>query len=443
MLSPQEEALLELVREGRVDAEIAVRLGISNRDVKDRVEALAAKLGVPGREGLLSDLALSVWEETAARPVPVFRPRVSERRSYGFVALIALTLGAAMAVAALNLWDKADTQATDGREGPVVISPAGTPGRTGWVTPLASAPSDPAPRNPTRRPTTIAGRAMLDLGPLFTVPVYVGTHPSGIRDIQTREELLVVTLDGEAVIELENGTSTWRFLGRGPAYLTLDTQLPNEDTLAVHFSAVGDTRFLLGAKGSFGIYTTRPDARPTVAIWAEKGSGNLHLELSNGLLFVSDSPTAATAAVARDTGESLNRAGAHQLGRVEGAWTLCAEPGAVACVVVARPPFTSPMLSPAEGSVRCHPDGYLVLETKGFDLQLRELKANGEPGGPECVPRPDRFLRAGDELSQGKQYTISAVGPEDDSWDVFVAGDGTLYVGPTTPQYGCPCRTGN
>lgn len=48
--------VLELVRDGRVDAEIAVRLGLPNDEVKRRIAAICEKLGVDGRSALRGDL---------------------------------------------------------------------------------------------------------------------------------------------------------------------------------------------------------------------------------------------------------------------------------------------------------------------------------------------------------------------------------------------------
>lgn len=53
-LSGSEQYLLDLIRDGRVDAEIAVRLAVPLSDVRERTARLAAKLGVVGREGLLA-----------------------------------------------------------------------------------------------------------------------------------------------------------------------------------------------------------------------------------------------------------------------------------------------------------------------------------------------------------------------------------------------------
>ncbi len=48
--------VLALVREGRYDAEIAVRLGLSNEEVKRRIAAICTKLGMADRAALRGDV---------------------------------------------------------------------------------------------------------------------------------------------------------------------------------------------------------------------------------------------------------------------------------------------------------------------------------------------------------------------------------------------------
>lgn len=51
-LTPTEERILALIREGRVDAEIAVQLGLSVGDLKARVERLMTKTGATSRAAI-------------------------------------------------------------------------------------------------------------------------------------------------------------------------------------------------------------------------------------------------------------------------------------------------------------------------------------------------------------------------------------------------------
>lgn len=53
-LSIREQQVLSMVREGRVDGEIAVRLGLGAGEVKQTVAVLVSKLGVRDRAGLVT-----------------------------------------------------------------------------------------------------------------------------------------------------------------------------------------------------------------------------------------------------------------------------------------------------------------------------------------------------------------------------------------------------
>lgn len=64
-LSPTEEQLIQWLHEGKCDAEIAVRIGITVGETKAKIEGLIYRLGVRSRDGLRS------WE-----PAPEGEPIV-------------------------------------------------------------------------------------------------------------------------------------------------------------------------------------------------------------------------------------------------------------------------------------------------------------------------------------------------------------------------------
>lgn len=80
-LSPAEQRVLEHVRAGQLDAEIAVRLGVPIGEVKTRVESLMRKLGVSERAGLLSAAAAPATAGTAAPSAAPAPPLVGIVRS--------------------------------------------------------------------------------------------------------------------------------------------------------------------------------------------------------------------------------------------------------------------------------------------------------------------------------------------------------------------------
>src|SRR6185437_2909816 len=102
-LSEGDERLLELVRDGRVDAEIGVRLGLGTGEARERIAALAAKLGVNGNEGLRA------WTPPEGLPAPAERLDASvdgrgehHRRHWGFA--IGAVVVAATALVLAGAW---------------------------------------------------------------------------------------------------------------------------------------------------------------------------------------------------------------------------------------------------------------------------------------------------------------------------------------------------
>ena len=96
-LGESEVTLLALIREGYVDAEIAVRLGVPTVQVQARVAALYRKTGMSDRVGLRAWLAPEEPSERAPQPVmraPVARQPFPARAS----ALLAIATVGAVAV---------------------------------------------------------------------------------------------------------------------------------------------------------------------------------------------------------------------------------------------------------------------------------------------------------------------------------------------------------
>ncbi|MFN0096853.1 MAG: helix-turn-helix transcriptional regulator [Dehalococcoidia bacterium] len=98
-LTPTEERILALIREGRVDAEIAVQLGLSVGDLKARVERLMTKTGATSRAAIRPG---AVWPQPASQPVEAMPvaisepPRPASPWHWSWPLAVAVVLGAAL-----------------------------------------------------------------------------------------------------------------------------------------------------------------------------------------------------------------------------------------------------------------------------------------------------------------------------------------------------------
>jgi DNA-binding CsgD family transcriptional regulator len=431
-LTPPEEQLLALIREGRVDAEIAVRLGITNRDVKERIERLVAKLGVRDRAELRDATpdedqpapALPPGPDRTAAPVP--------RMWLAGAGLLGLAVGVALTWFAMRETGETVTLADFfANNSPVAIESAGD--RSAAVgSPTATA---------TTRSTTIAGRTMLDLGQMFARP----GNPGVVTNSDAREDLLVVELVGSAVIRLASPSVEWRRTGGGLLSLNLTAKVAGLD-VALFFQVADGTEFLLGAQDSVGIYA-KGSARPQLVVWAEGGppggTGPLHLDVTDlGNLLLSFAPMPRDLVVLYDTGEALDLSGALRLGTVPVRASSLPdrnqcdrETGTCRVSVIS---LAGPLVAPVDGVLTCRADGAAELVAAEFVLTF---EATGT-GRRACSPVGRRNVRAGDfaDLPVG---LISAYALDGTPLSAVAAKDGTLYVGVIRPKYGCPCRHGS
>src|SRR6185312_4946916 len=183
-LSESDERLLELVREGRVDAEIGVRLGLGTGEARERIAALAAKLAVNGKEGLRA------WTPPEGLPAPAERldapadgPAEHHRRRRGFA--IGGVVVAAAALLLAGAWIGRTTA-----PGPATSTSTAIPAV--HLVPVTTAPSVAVPTE-----GYISGIRSLDLGQLFTVPF----HPlDGVTTESQRDALAVVDLAAPGVV---------------------------------------------------------------------------------------------------------------------------------------------------------------------------------------------------------------------------------------------------
>ena len=399
-MTPAEARVLELLRSGKPNAEIAVRLGISINTVRYHVSNLLAKAGVEDRR------QLARWTPKADR---------SSRRAWAFVASWKVVAAAAGTGLALFAGSALLLRGGEGDEPAITVADSA---------PLPTA---------TPRSTVIAGRTMLDAGPLFLGPGGAGA----VRSSEARESLVVVELALPAVPLASNSAIHWQGGGfvrvRGGVELggvkaSLEMRPANDDTAIV---LNGSTN--LEVRGLSGV--------PSVIIWADDHHADIG---SDGHLYIEANTIAGDAVVAYDTGERLDVSRATKLGPLDSAWTLCAEGsrGPTPCFVIAYA-GKGPVLAPLTGVFRCRADGLDELQGAALRLEFRHLSA-GNPDRP-CEPTggSPRNVQVGDQLFPSIHTLVTAFGADGQPAQLAVGRDGTLYAGDIPRQFGCPCRTGN
>ncbi len=411
LLTSSEEQLLALIREGRVDAEIAVRLGISNAEVKARTVRLAGKLRVADRSELRDGPAPPKAQPQATDSIltgtaVAWRWKLASAVLAGLVVVLAV-----MAV----------TSRLDGTGAPMAQS-SGTVGTT--------LPTITLTPTPTVAPITVSGRKMYDAGQLFVQRSnLITTRPSN------REALITVLLGQAAVIRYREGPVRWTISGSGPQMLDFSGQVgPN--TVRLFLVAQEGTRFLFGDDDSVGVYST-DGIGPSLIIWAQApdGPAYYHAELaSDGNLHIAAEAVEASAPIAFDTGELLDLSSATKVGdtRLADHWILCDPQRGSSCSSLVRGDFT-----PSQAGILTCTEESLVFAAQGFSLSFEWSSAL-----PTCGA-PMRRVPLGEALGYGGVYMVSASAADGSPLSVVVTRAGEVYVGEVTPKFGCPCRRGN
>ena len=405
-VTPAEARVLELLRSGKPNAEIAVRLGVSVNTVRYHVSNLLAKAGVEDRRQLAD------WTPRQER---------ASRRGWALLGSWKLLAGI-------------------GGAGLVVFAGSALllRGRDGDEPAIAVADSAPQ-RTATPRSAVIAGRTMLDAGRLF-----VTTDPNVVIRGETRETLLVLELSVPSAEIKMGGAIDWAtswesgamgsmnaggkraFVGLQPA--TADTSLVTDAVPPSQHPARLEVR------------SVREGAPAVLMLWVQ----DHHVEFGHdGHLYIEEAPTAPGAVVAMDTGERLDVSRTTKLGPLDGAWTLCASWGPGPCFVIAY--FgKGPVLAPFAGVFRCRPDGIDELTSTALRLEFRHLQAGREDLPCDPAGGPPRDVQAGEALFPSIHTLVTAFdGLGAKTVNLVVSNDGTLYAGPIPRRFDCPCRTGN
>lgn len=292
-LTPSDELILDWLRSGLVDAEIAVRLGISNAEVKDRVERLVSRMGVRHREDLRwnrqpTRTAAKPGEDSPKCAEPVVEPRRAWKPGPAVMLVVAVAGAAGMVwygfkgrsptdedfpsedlaveLDALGLAELIES-------GAVHLAPTAAERFNG----LALVPT----ATPTRTPTTVlrTGEPMLDAGRVFVVD----GQASAISSTEETERGLQVTLSGQGIFRFENTTVAWIPQPSGPGERNFGARIGNA-FYELHVEP-GDewTDFLYGDWDTFGIFSR--GTGPPVVVISVKGS---RVEAEGGHLYIAE-----------------------------------------------------------------------------------------------------------------------------------------------------------
>jgi len=420
-ITPPERQLLDLIREGKVDAEIAVRLGISNAEAKARTARLASKLGVRDKAGLRELASRQAGLSSGATT----RTEIEQLRG-GLLRWKLTSAALAVAVvAALGVgWLLARG---DGDQDPGAAV-RDEPTATTTLAPLAT-PS------PTPSPVTLLmhGREMQLLGRPFDAR---GGAFTGL-ETEERETLLVARLSQPSVFRQGNFTAPLLYVGGGPASAFFSLQFPGRDVY-FELSAAPGTEFIFGDDDSIGLFS-RAGAGPVVTMWARapEGPAYYHLELdTGGNLYISRDPVSGDEPVAFDTGERLTIDTLQVLATsgLADHWTLCGDRETCAGILRGDITTTTP------GILKCdEASGILTLKTQ--PLKTLYFKWQG-PGSLPCR-EPEITLFPGQAIDYEGIYEVSATDADGSALSVVITRDGAVYVGDVTHEFGCPCRIGS
>jgi DNA-binding CsgD family transcriptional regulator len=416
-LNTAEQTLLTLVREGRVDAEIAVRLGLSTGEVRGRIAALASKLGVEGKK------ALQHWEGAlSTEPDAAPRPRMSLRR--GAFALLIVGIASFGG----GLWMGRFTS-SDGSHGDTV----GASTAAIVSTPAVATPTPLSTRTPTTR--TIDGSPSVDLGRLLIVP---GHSLDGVATVDERRAVVVVSLVGDGLVQfnsqylrqVRNGSSVYAesIIGSVPIAIFVwqvdrdSGVIPVENGEAVYSRTESRIRLMVIVNETRGV---AQDSR---------GLRQYHATVDNsGELFVSTEPIGGSEVIDQSTGASLDVSGAQVLGVVASRLlsTSCDSMSRCAVGVVG-----GAFPAPANGQVGCDSAGRFEFVDFASGTRFTFEGFNGYTV-PSCPAEP-KVLIANDPIVGG-YFIAHATDSHGHPLSLAVAEDGTMFAGAFAPTTGCPC----
>ncbi|MBE0610257.1 MAG: hypothetical protein IH609_12820 [Dehalococcoidia bacterium] len=418
---PSDALLQSLMREGLHDAEIAVRLGITTGQLRERKAELQRRTGTIG-----------------AGPAP--RRRLRGRRLW-----FALAAASAAAVVAVLL--VIANVVAPGENDTGVDADATSAARAARQTEVAATPTRSAPGV-----VVVEGVEMDDLGPFLAVAGRTPGEPVG--EIVNRAALIGVRLAGEGFV-LDSPVTDWTLVGLSEFALGLRGRAGERNLrigVSLEFSVrgyPGSLRRTSQATGAIAALTPAPGADSiSILIEVEDEAGLTYPSVltPGGRLLVAREPLPPSTVVDYFTGAEVDTSKAREFGRLPrsvGGWafTICHDSGAAggACIVSWRKSGRGYTV-PVPGTLSC--PGGRELRFASADATLTFRLSGSVQGTIEFACEPEA-LDAGRAILPDGDWFISAIASSGEPLSVTVANDGTLYVGTVQGVTGCPCRRGS
>ena len=419
---PSDALLQTLMRGGLHDAEIAVRLGITTGELRERKAELQRRTGTIG-----------------AGPAP--RRRLRGRRLWFALAVASAAAVVAVLLVIANVVDPGENDTG-------VDADATSAARAARQTQVAATPTRSAPGV-----VVVEGVEMDDLGPFLAVTGRTPGEPVG--EIVNRAALIGVRLTGEGFL-LDSPVTDWTSVNVNAPYAWGLRGRAGERNLSINITVEyvatrfeGTLRYISNATGALiGLSAAPGSSGASVLIEVEDEAGLQYPSFltPEGRLLVSREPLPADAVLDYFTGAELDVSEARAFGRLPrsvGGWafTIChdsAAPGG-ACIVSWRKSGRGYTV-PVPGTLSC--PGGRELRFASADATLTFRLSASVQGTIEFACEPEA-LDTGRAILPDGDWLISATSSSGEPLSVTVAGDGTLHVGTVQGVTGCPCRRGS